>query len=429
MSWLLRHRIRSVVRNAVWLPPLVGLGAALLLHPTIRRLDLALGWTSVVSVDGARALLGALASSMLTFIVFVFSILLVAVQLASAQLTPRIIALVYRSPILKWALTLFVFEFTFTLAVLGRIDQAVPRVSMWIAVWGNVACIGVFVYLIDKVGKGLRPVALLTRVGNSGQDVIQEVYPRLVSRTVDTPTNVPLSFGGEPTRVVESETTGAVLAFDQDGLVRLARSARCVIELVPQVGDFVARGEPLFRLYGGGTGLPDRALQRSVALGAERTLEQDPQFAFRIIVDIAAKALSPAINDPTTGVLALDQVHRLLAEVARRELDTGRIADEKGDLRLAFRTPDWEDFLSLSVTEIRQFGRESLQIVRRMRALLDSLARAVPPQRLASVRAELALLDRGLKEDFRDPEDQLRATSADSLGVGGAVRGRGARSA
>jgi uncharacterized membrane protein len=425
MSWLLRHRIGSVVRNAVWLPPLAGLGAALLLHPAIRRLDLAMGWTSAVSVDGARALLGALASSMLTFIVFVFSILLVAVQLASAQLTPRIIALVYRSPILKWSLTLFVFEFTFTLAVLGRIDAVVPRVSMWIAVWGNVACIGVFVYLIDKVGKGLRPVALLTRVGNAGQDVVREVYPRLLSRTADIPTNVPLTAGSEPTRVVESGATGVVLAFDPEGLVALAERAGCLVELVPQVGDFVARGEPLFRLYGGGTELPASALQRSVAIGPERTLEQDPQFAFRIIVDVAAKALSPAINDPTTGVLALDQLHRLLVEVARRELDTGRIADGKGELRLAFRTPDWDDFLSLSVTEIRQFGRESIQIVRRMRALLESLARVVPPHRLASIRAELALLDRGVKEDFRDPEDQVRATSADSLGVGGAARGRG----
>jgi uncharacterized membrane protein len=284
----------------------------------------------------------------------------------------------------------------------------------------------VFVYMIDHVGKSLRPVTILTRVGDAGHEVIRDVYPRPVSRGVDTPTNVPLSLAGEPTRVVESGTTGAVLAFDQDGLVRLARDARCVVELVPQVGDFVARGEPLFRVYGGGAELPDGVLQRSVAIGPERTLEQDPQFAFRIIVDIAAKALSPAINDPTTGVLALDQLHRLLAEVARRELDTGRVEDEKGDLRLAFRTPDWEDFLSLCVTEIRHFGRESLQIVRRMRALLESLARAVPPQRLASIDAELALLDRGLKEDFRDPEDQLRATSADSLGVGGAGR-RGAR--
>jgi uncharacterized membrane protein len=425
MSWLQRHRIRSVVRTAVWLPPLVGMIGALLLHPWVRRLDLALGWKADVSVDGARALLSALASSMLTFIVFVFSILLVAVQLASAQLTPRIIALVYRGRVVKWSLTVFVFTFTFTLAVLGRIDEFVPRISGWIAVYGNVVCIGLFVYMIDHVGKSLRPVAILTRVGTLGQEVIRQVYPRPVSGGADTPTNVPLGAPGEPSRVVPSRDTGVVLAFDLDGLVALARSAGCVVELVPQVGDFVARGDALFRLHAGGGELSDGALQGSVAIGPERTLEQDPQFAFRIIVDIASKALSPAINDPTTGVLALDQIHRLLATVARQELDTGRVTDEKGDLRLAFRTPDWEDFLSLSVTEIRQFGRESIQVVRRMRALLESLARLVPPHRLALVQAELALLDRGVKEDFRDPEDQLRAIGSDSLGVGGSSRARG----
>ncbi len=157
-----------------------------------------------------------------------------------------------------------------------------------------------------------------------------------------------------------------------------------------------------------------------MAIGPERTLEQDPQFAFRIVVDIASKALSPAINDPTTGVLALDQIHRLLATVARQELDTGRVHDEAGVLRLAYRTPDWEDFLSLSVTEIRQFGRQSIQIVRRMRAMLESLTRVVPPQRVALLRAELDLLSRGVDQDFRDPEDRIRATSGDSLGVGGA---------
>ncbi len=424
MSWLFRHRASAILRGSAWLPPLAGMILALGSHWAVRQLDLAMGWRATFGVDGARAILAALASSMLTFIVFVFSILLVAVQLASAQLSPRIIAFVYRTPILKWSLAFFVFTFTFTLAVLGRIEAFVPAFALWIAIYANVLCVGLFIYMIDTVGKSLRPVSLLTAVATAGQEVIREVYPRPVSRTADTLTNVPLSERGEPARVVESGATGTVLAFDADGLVRLARAAGCVVELVPQVGDFVGRGDPLFRLHGGGTEIPADRLQRSVALGVERTLEQDPQFAFRIIVDIAAKALSPAINDPTTGVLALDQIHRLLETVAGRELDTGRIVDEKGELRLAFRTPDWEDFVALSLTEIRQFGRESIQIVRRMRALLESLSRVVPTHRLALLSKELEILDRGVKEDFRDPEDQTRAASADSLGVGGAVRAR-----
>jgi uncharacterized membrane protein len=224
-----------------------------------------------------------------------------------------------------------------------------------------------------------------------------------------------------PSRTVASSGTGAVLAFDVAGLVELARRADCLIELVPQVGDFVTRGDPLFRVYHGGDAIADRQFHDAVAVGPERTMEQDPEFAFRIVVDIASKALSPAINDPTTAVLALDQIHRLMRTIATRQLDTGRVHDGAGQLRLLYRTPDWEDFVSLSVTEIRQFGRESIQIVRRMRAMLENLITVAPPQRVALLRAELDLLNRGVGHDFRDPEDRVRASSADSLGVGGAT--------
>ena len=383
-------------------------------------MDLILGWKAVVGPDSARALLAALASSMLTFIVFVFSILLLAVQLASAQLTPRIIALVYRSRVLKISLTFFVFAFTYTLAVLSRIDDVVPQVSLWVAVYGSVACIGLFIYMIDHVGKSLRPVSVLTRRRQRGPGG----HPRGVPAAARGPrrdADQCRAAAPRPHRRAPSPArrTGAVLAFDVAGLVELARRADCLIELVPQVGDFVTRGDPLFRLYRGGEAIADDQLHQSVAIGPERTLEQDPGFAFRIIVDIASKALSPAINDPTTAVLALDQIHRLLRTVAKRQLDTGRVDDAAGRLRLAYRTPDWDDFVSLSVTEIRQFGRESIQVVRRMRAMLENLIRVVPPQRAALLRAELDLLSRGVEQDFRDPEDRARAAFADSLGVGG----------
>jgi len=419
MTWLQRYNIRSFFRNTIWFPPLLGMVAAILAHPLVRWLDATLGWKAAVGPESARAVLGALSSSMLTFIVFVFSIMLLAVQLASAQLTPRIIATFFRSRALKYSLMLFVFAFTYTLAALSRIEDSVPQVSLWVAVYSSVACIGVFLYLIDRIGKSLRPVTVLTRVGSAGQEVIEDVYPRLVAGTEDTPTNIALVPEGEPSRTVATRRTGVVLAFDVAGLVELARRADCVIDFVPQVGNFVSSGDPLFRLYRGGEVITDGELLQAVAIGPERTVEQDPEFAFRVIVDIAAKALSPAINDPTTAVLALDQIHRLLRAVAARQLDSGRVHDDAGQLRLAYRTPDWENFVSLAITEIRQFGRGSIQVVRRMRAMLENLIEVVPPQRAALLRAELELLGRGVEHDFRDPEDRVRAASADSLGVGG----------
>src|SRR6185503_2632756 len=115
--------------------------------------------------------------------------------------------------------------------------------------------------------------------------------------------------------------------------------------------------------------------------GIERTLEQDPTFAFRIILDIALKALSPAINDPTTAVLAIDQLQRLLRTVGRRELRGENIYDDEGQLRVILPTPNWEDFVDLSFTEIRQYGGSSIQVVRRLRATIETLIAGLPESR------------------------------------------------
>jgi uncharacterized membrane protein len=210
-----------------------------------------------------------------------------------------------------------------------------------------------------------------------------------------------------------------VLAFDAKGLASMAEKANCLIELVPQVGDFVAAEDPLFRVFQNGTKLSVDKVRRCVAVGQERTHEQDPALAFRIIVDIASKGLSPAINDPTTAVLAIDQLHHLLRKVGGRHLDEGVIRDNEGWVRLVYRTPDWEDFVHLAVTEIRQFGGPCIQIARRLRAMLENLIETLPEERRAPLRRELSLLERTAERHFPEPEDRALAATGDSQGVGG----------
>jgi uncharacterized membrane protein len=142
-------------------------------------------------------------------------------------------------------------------------------------------------------------------------------------------------------------------------------------------------------------------------------------FAFRIIVDIASKALSPAINDPTTAVLSIDQIHHLLRDVGTRYLAEGQEADSKGCVRLTYRTPDWEDFVHLAITEIRQYGRDSIQIMRRLRAMLENLIETLPERRAPLLRQELSLLVSSSKRIFPDLDDQILADIADLQGMGG----------
>jgi uncharacterized membrane protein len=142
-------------------------------------------------------------------------------------------------------------------------------------------------------------------------------------------------------------------------------------------------------------------------------------FAFRIIVDVASKALSPAINDPTTAVLAIDQIHHLLRDVGKRLLADGKEEDPGGHVRFIYRTPEWEDFVQLGTTEIRQFGRDSIQVQRRLRAMLENLIETLPSYRHAILQKELAMLDSSLKRAFPDLDDQILAESGDLQGIGG----------
>jgi len=174
-------------------------------------------------------------------------------------------------------------------------------------------------------------------------------------------------------------------------------------------------------LYGGAAAIDDHQLRGAVALGTERTIEQDPTFAFRILVDIAIKALSPAINDPTTAVLAMDQLHRLLRRVGLQYLRGEVIRDAEGEPRLLFKTPNWEDFVHLSCIEIRHFGATSVQIMRRMRSMLENLIQTLPPHRHAELSLQLELLDRTIEVNYSFPEDIAIARTPDSQGLGGTL--------
>jgi len=183
------------------------------------------------------------------------------------------------------------------------------------------------------------------------------------------------------------------------------------------VGDTVADGMPLLRVHGGRP-VAERRLRRLVRLGTERTFEQDPKYAIRMLVDIAIKALSPAINDPTTAVQALDQLEDLLLRLGRRRLASGNARDGSGKLRVVFPVPDWEDFLLLAFDEIRYCGANSIQVMRRMRAALLELGKGVPSARRGALERYLERVDKGINRAFDDGDDRRDAFEADRQGLG-----------
>ncbi len=419
MSWLDRYRLKLYVRNSIWIFPALSIFVGLIAVVLLNALDRALGWEMNIGTDTAQAVMGTVAASMFTLVVVSSSAVLVAVQLASAQLTPRIILLVYRSRLRKLCVSAFVFTFTFSVAALVRIESTVPLLTSYVAAYGFLLNLALFLYFIDSMGKTLRPSSALQAVGFAGREVVRSVYPTKLKRDQASGLKPVETLKKDPRRLVPNVIDGVVLAFDGKGLVALGERSNCLIELIPEVGDFVAAGDPLFRIFEGGEDIPVESLRNSVAMGQERTLDQDPMYAFRIIVDIASKALSPAINDPTTAVLAIDQIHHLLRDVGSRSLAEGREKDGNGQLRLVYRTPDWEDFVLLAVTEIRQYGHDSIQIMRRLRAMLENLIDTLPERRYAILRLELKLLETSSKRTFLDLYDQALAETGDLQGMGG----------
>jgi uncharacterized membrane protein len=421
VAWNRLYRAVSYVRSSLWIVPFLAIVLVLMIVPVLRLLDAWLGWRLVgLGVPGAQALYESVITLALSFMVFTFGSLLVAIQIASGQLTPRIIATtLLRDNVVRFSVGLFVFSLVFAIMALNRLENSVHEIVALLTALLGIACMAAFLFLIDYAARLLRPVSILARIGNEGLAVIKSVYPLPAADTAEAAEVFSEPRDTQRRIVRHAGTSEIVLAVDLATLVHEARRADGIIEFVPEVGDFVATDEPLFIVYGGASAIDDRRLQATVAFGTERTMEQDPLFSFRIMVDIALKALSPAINDPTTAVLAIDQVHRLLRVVGNRQLRGETIREERGKLRVVFRTPNWEDFVQVACHEIRYCGASNVQIARRMRAMLDNLVASLPPHRHAALDEERQRLDLMLESFYRIPEDLALARVPDSQGLGG----------
>jgi uncharacterized membrane protein len=276
-----------------------------------------------------------------------------------------------------------------------------------------------FISLIQRVGR-LQVTRMLIFTGDQGREVIENLYP---------PINAPPSLGS--TGPSQSQSLQTVLhhghprvvqAANIPMLVDMASKSRCVIELIVTVGDALLDSVPILRVYGAPSPLPEKTLRAAIKLGGERTFEQDPKYAIRLLVDIAIKALSPAVNDPTTAVQALDQIEDLLIRLGRRRLEIGAFRDAQGNLRLLMQFPAREDFLRLAFDEIRFYGATSIQVMRRMKALVNQSISFLPEERRPALRYWQERLQSTVERAYSDTQDKLDASDEDPQGLGSSRR-------
>jgi uncharacterized membrane protein len=347
-----RTRKRSH-KLSTWAIPLVYASAALVIGMVFPRLEhhFLPALVSTMSPSAAMAVCAAIASGMITLTGIVFSLAFVMVQFSATAYSPRLVLWVARDPVVSHALGVFSATFLYALTMLGWVDRGasgkVPLISQWMVLALLIGSVAMFIALIERIGS-LQVNRMLIFTGDQGRKAIDELYisPASVAAVTETAENHELPVTQTLTHVGRPQVIQAIHC---TALVELAAASGAVIELAAAVGDTVLEMTPLLRVRGAPQRLDEDSLMSTIELGDERTFEQDPKYAIRLVVDIAIKALSPAINDPTTAVQALDQIEDLLLRLGRRQLDLGAFRDRQGRLRLVVPFPTWEDFLRLGL--------------------------------------------------------------------------------
>jgi uncharacterized membrane protein len=424
MSWERRFRIREYLRGSLWVLPLAGGVLGVLLGSGVVALDKSVSPPTGLeySPSTASTLLTAIVGATAALTGFVVTVTVLVVQMATGTFSARYMRIWYRDRMLKAVLALLVGTLAFSFTLLRRVESNfVPNIGTSIAGVLLIVSLLVFLIFLDRFLHRLRPVAVAALVS---QYVRRDFAPR--ERRLAAEPDVfwgTLEDRADPASVVaRSDRAGAIQAVHIEGLVAWAREHRRLVVVRHRIGDFVPAGAILIEAYGGADANANAGdeLRGMVALGDERTIEQDPSFAIRIMVDIAIKALSAAINDPTTAIQVMNHLAEVLRLIGGVDLSRSKWTGDRSDpVGLVFPIRSWEDYLTLATTEIRCYGASAIQVMRRMRALLEELHDEVREEHRAAIDEELARLDATVARNFADSVDIDRARVSDPQGIGG----------
>ncbi|CAN5545897.1 DUF2254 domain-containing protein [soil metagenome] len=395
------------LRDKFWVIPLCFAVVAALLGLALTALDdwfdtsLTLPLLFAGGPEGARAPLSAILTSMSSFTALVFSITIVVLQLTSSQFSPRVLRTFLRDWVNQIALGVFVATFVYALVVLRAVrgtaqtEAFVPQISVSVAFGFVLASVVVFLVYIDHIAQSIRAASIVTRIAEETREVLEKRHPAVAEQR--SPLEPPVN-GGH--RVV-ADAPGVVQQVDDQALLELAEEKGLTICLLRALGEFVPAGAALLEVHG--KDLPaDGAFHQHVHLGKERTLDEDVGFGLRQLVDIAERALSPGVNDPTTAVQVIDQLHDLLRRLATRPLPPRQEVTESGRLAVHVPQPVLADYLALAVNEIAHWGEDVERVQHRLGVMLRDLYDAAIPSHRQTVGLAL--------ESFSDRSSDRRTS-------------------
>ena len=380
----------------LWFVPSMTVLAAILLAAglveaeALYDMDLGERWPRIFGVghDGSRAMLTAVAGSMITVAGVVFSITIVALSLAASQYSPRVLRTFTSDRTTQVVLGVFVGIFAYCLVVLRTIrgDNGASFVPSLAVLGGLVlALVGIafLVYFIHHLAASIQASSILSRVATATLTAVDALFPQDLGAPAHSPEGVPGTLLMGPWATVAARSTGYVINVNNDALIEFAKKRRRVVRMEVEIGQFVIEGQPLASLRGSEevSDADAEAINAIYALDRQRTIEQDAAFGVQQIVDIGSKALSPGINDASTAVLCIDRLTQILARLASRRIETP-LRREGDELRVIARGPTFEGLVDLAYHTLRNDASAKPLVVRHLLQSIEAVAAATSmPQR------------------------------------------------
>ena len=324
----------------------------------------------------AQVILSDIATSTMTVVSIVFAILLMTLTLASMQFSPRIIVSFARDRVTQWTLGIFLGTFLYCMAALPAAHTLpspfAPVVTVMGAIVLAIVCVGLLLFFIHHITQAISVNHIVDRIASETEVVVDEVMP-LPRRRVHVETSDSVEAGTWETTIL-SDISGYIRFVDLKQLLSLATSHHVKVQLVRRVGQFVPTNTPLLMVNKAERLAPGAiaAFRGAFDFGPTRTLQQDVEFGVLQIVDIALKAISPAVNDPTTAIGCVDQLTRILIRFASRDMPDPRLYDLRGVARVSIRWIDFDRLLDSAFEQIRMYSKSDIAVsLRLLRALGD----------------------------------------------------------
>ncbi len=365
-------------------------------------------------VEGARGLLAAIASSVMTVTGVTFSVTIVALTLASSQFTPRLLRNFMRDTGNQVVLGILIATFTYCLAILrvvgGPSGDFVPRISVTCAIALTFLSIGALVYFIHHTASLIQAQSIIAKIGRELDQALDEVYPEDVGTSAPEHAReeLPPDFSDQAARVC-STRSDYLEAVDGDSLMALAEKYDLILSLDRRPGDFIGEDEILARVYPGERANPEitEKVRDAFILAPQRTQTQDLEFSLSELVEIAVRALSPGINDPMTAAQCVDRLGSVLAKVAARPAPSTHRYGRDGQLRIVAKHYAFRGLAAAAFNQIRQYARSSAPVTIRLLEAIRIIAHHIRRKEdREALLHHATMIDRGAKEGLPEPSDQ-----------------------